>query len=450
MTASQIIEADLTWTGARFERGVRIAIDGDRRIDRVGALTDVPTIRLANQAILPGFINAHSHAFQRGLRGRGERFPGEAGSFWTWREAMYALVEQMNESMIYELSHRAFGEMRAAGITTVGEFHYLHHDSSCEGFVFDEVVLRAARDAGIRIALLSAYYRTGGFDQPLAGGQQRFGTPSIGAYWEQIDRLRELLNPAMQSLGIVAHSIRAATIDEIASLHEEAERRGLPFHMHIEEQPREIEECVRHYGKTPMALLIEHGIVTPRVTCVHCTHTAEADLDEFIARGGNICVCPLTEANLGDGLANVPRMLGQGGHICLGTDSNARISMLEEMRWLEYGQRLALQSRGVCRDDDGQVAPTLLSAATTNGARSLGLKAGRIEPGHHADFVTVDLNHPTLAGWDDETLVESLIFGTSDEMICATCVNGRWVNHRDRRAHREGIGMDSDAASGAN
>jgi formimidoylglutamate deiminase len=428
VTATQVIEAELTWHDGRFASGVRVKVDERGRIEDVGALSEEPTVRLRDRALLPGFVNAHSHAFQRGLRGRGETFPGEAGSFWSWREAMYGLVASMDEQTMYALSRQAFDEMLAAGVTTVGEFHYLHHDASEQGYAFDEVVLRAAADAGIRIVLLNAYYRTGGIDKELAGGQRRFRTASLEEYWTQMDRLAGIVDPATQTLGAVAHSIRAAPVDEVAALRDESERRHMVLHMHVEEQPLEIEDCVHAYGKTPMALVNERVDVGPTLTCVHCTHTAGADMDDYLERGGTVCICPLTEANLGDGLANVPAILRGAGRICLGTDSNARIGFLEEMRWIEYGQRLATKSRGVCRDGAGRVGPVLLAMATRNGARSLGLRAGAIRPGHLADFATVDLTCSSLAGWDEATLLDALVLGGRDGAIAGVCVAGRWLD----------------------
>lgn len=433
----QIIEADLTLIGDRFERDVRVVVDENGRIERVDdaeSIREQPVRRLTGRALLPGMINAHSHAFQRGLRGVGETFPESQGSFWSWREEMYRLVESMTAERIHELSLQAFREMRDAGMTCVGEFHYLHHEHTNDGYAFDEIVLDAAAEAGIRIALLNAYYHTGGIGQSLAGGQQRFGSHDLDAFWQQMNRLRRAVEDqsspsGLQSLGVVAHSIRAAPIEHIVELQEEATRLHLPFHMHMEEQQREIEECVHAYGKPPMTLLNERLSINPLCTLVHCTHTATADLDAYLESGGNVCICPLTEANLGDGLAHVARMLRDGrpgGHVCLGSDSNLRISMTEEMRWLEYGQRLAGQTRGVLRDADGRVAETLCHMATTNGARSLGIKTGTIKPSYAADFLTLDLDHPSLAGWTDETLLTSFIFGAGNEPIASTCVGGRW------------------------
>ena len=438
---AQVIEAELTWTGGAFEPGVRIEVGADGRIVAVGRLDPAPTLRLPGRALLPGFVNAHSHAFQRGLRGLAETFPPAAGgggrgggSFWGWREAMYELAGGIARERFRALSLAAFGEMRAAGITAVGEFHYLHHDDpEAADWALDRVVLDAAREAGIRIVLLQACYRAGGFGRALEAAQRRFRAPSLGAYWAQIDRLAGALDPAFQSLGAVAHSVRAVPVGEIAALHAEAKRRGLVFHLHVEEQRREVEDCLAVHGARPMALLLRELAIGPETTAVHCTHTDPGDLERFAGAGGGVCVCPLTEANLGDGIPPLAAVPAAAGRLCLGTDSNARISMLEEMRWLEYGQRLAGERRGVLADRQGRVAMRLLTAATAGGARALGLPAGAIAAGRWADFAAVDIGHPALAGAGADALAAALVFGAGDGAIAATCVGGRWQEHRGFR-----------------
>jgi formimidoylglutamate deiminase len=427
---AQVLEADLTWTGDAFERGVRVEVGADGRIAALHrtVANDVPVRRLPGRALLPGLVDVHSHAFQRGLRGRGETFPEGAGSFWTWREAMYALVERLEAEEFRALCLQAFRELRAAGVTSLGEFHYFHHGKSGVDFAYDELVLAAAAEAGLRLVLLNTYYRTGGIGQPLAGGQRRFATPSPAAYWEQMDRLASRLAPPLQSLGAVVHSLRAASLADLEAVFAESRRRGLVFHMHVEEQRKEIEDCLAAYGKTPMALVNERLEVSERFTSVHCTHSAPEDMDRYGAAGGNVCLCPLTEANLGDGIADVPRMRAAGAGLCIGTDSNARLSILEEMRWMEYAQRLGSESRGVLRaGPEGEVARTVFRAATEGGARALGLAVGRIAAGCWADFLAVDLAAPALAGWTEETLLDALVFGAGNEALAATAVGGEWV-----------------------
>jgi formimidoylglutamate deiminase len=419
-----LLEADLTWTGARFEPGVQITVDADGRIGAVGALGGPGAIRLTGVALLPGFVDAHSHAFQRGLRGQGERFPAGAGSFWTWREAMYDLVGALDHASLRRISARAFAEMRDAGITAVGEFHYVHHERPGD-FALDDAVLEAAADAGIRMVLLYSYYATGAPGRPLAGAQQRFATPSLDEFWRQLDRLAARCDRSIQSLGVAPHSIRAAAPEEIRLIHREATRRGLPVHLHVEEQRREIEESVAAYGRRPMAVVLD-AVEGGAFTAVHCTHTTDEEMTRFLSAGGTVCLCPLTEGNLGDGLPALGRAHAAGGRLAIGTDSNNRLAMLEEMRWLEYGQRLRGELRGALPDAGGDVAPSLLAAATTGGARALALPAGRIAAGCWADLVAVDLRAPALAEVPADRLLEALVFGAGNEVIAGTYVGGRW------------------------
>lgn len=426
----RVLEAALTWTGAAFEPDVQVAIDDEGLIEAVGALGRPRAERFDGVALLPGFVDAHSHAFQRGLRGSGEAFPAGAGSFWTWREAMYALVGSLDRASLRRLSAQAFGEMRDAGITSVGEFHYVHHVREGD-FALDEAVLEAAAEVGIRLVLLYCYYATGAPGRPLEGAQRRFATPSIDGFWRQADRLAGGLDPATQTLGVAPHSIRAASPLEIRELHAEARRRDLPFHMHVEEQRREIDESLAAYGGTPMAVILD-AIEGGGLTAVHCTHTSATDMDRFLVDGGIACLCPLTEGNLGDGIPTLARAHAAGGRLALGTDSNLRLAMLEEMRWLEYGQRLRGELRGALPDWTGNVAPTVLEAGTTGGARALALPAGRIARGHWGDLVAIDLRAAALADIPADRLLEAIVFGAGNEVILGTWVGGRW-RPTDRR-----------------
>ncbi len=424
---SHTIQADLTWTGAKFEADIQVEVTGAGTIGAVGRSEVPPTQRLEGRALLPGMVNAHSHAFQRGLRGRGESFPEGSGSFWTWREAMYDLVGRLDKDEFRALCVQAFSEMVAGGITTVGEFHYFHHDSGTRDVSYDRLVLEAAREAGIRIVLLNAFYRTGGIGQPLGPAQQRFETASLDEYWNNMDRLTDEIDPGTQSLGVVGHSIRAASIEEMAALQAEAGRRGWVFHLHIEEQRQEVDDSVMAYGRPPMYLLNDALSTMDNVTGVHCTHTEPEDMERFLDRGGTVCICPTTEANLGDGIADLMLVSSAGGRICLGSDSNARISMMEEMRWLEYVQRLSRESRGILRDAQGDMAPALFDSATVQGSHALGIDAGRIATGAVADFFTVDLAAPQLVGWTADTLLTTFVAGADASVVDEVWVGGRAV-----------------------
>ena len=374
-------------------------------------------------AFLPGFVNTHSHAFQRGLRGRGELFPSGSDSFWGWREEMFKLVSELSVVQFRKLCVQSFLEMRQAGITTVGEFHYFHHDRDAD-FAMDQVVLDAANEAGIRIVILHAFYNKGGFDLPLNAGQNRFETNSLASWWSQVDKLCASVDGSMQQVGTVAHSVRAVGIETIKEIASGSMHRGMPMHIHVEEQRQEIESCLKAHGVTPMALLNDAIEVSPLVTAVHCTHTAAADMEQWLSAGGNVCLCPLTEANLADGICDVHRIVKQCGCVSLGSDSNARISMLEEMRWMEYAQRLVREERGVCVDSEGEMARYLLDAATKNGARCLGIPAGVIEVGKLADFTVIDLAHPQLKEVTPKSLGAAICCGADNAAISRTIIAG--------------------------
>jgi len=425
-----ILAPRLTWTGSSFEADLQVALGVDGRIAAVGKGLAGPAADLRDRALLPGFVNAHSHAFQRGLRGRGQTFPQGAGTFWTWRRAMYGLVESLSPDSLRRHALQAFTEMRRAGFTAVGEFHYVHHARD-EDFALDAVVVDAAREAGIRLVLLQAAYQTADCDgSDLGRAQARFATPDLGRYWDQLDRLAE----AGAAMGVVAHSLRAAPPDTVAALWRGARQRKIPMHMHVEEQPQEIASARAAFGRTPMAVLLDvlEGLEEPEAppfTAVHCTYSDPEELAEFLRRGGRVCVCPTTEADLGDGIPDGGVLAPHAGQVCVGTDSNARISALEELRWLEHGQRWRGRTRGAWRDDSGRVGPTLLGVGARGGAASLGLGegAGRIEAGAPADFVVVDLSHPALADVPAEALPEALVLGCPDDVVAGTWVGGQFA-----------------------
>ncbi|MFO0838221.1 MAG: formimidoylglutamate deiminase [Phycisphaerae bacterium] len=426
-TPVQVVEADLTLVEGVFRPGVRVAISGDGRISQVGALPEPPTNRLTRRALLPGFVNVHSHAFQRELRGHGETYPAGRGDFWSWREAMYALVERLPKERVLAVYRAAFAEMRAAGYTTVGEFHYLRHsDGDSADFALDEPVIAAAADAGVRLVLLSTFYRTGGIGKPLNRAQRRFATEDVDAFLANLDQLSRKIDPRTHSLAIAPHSIRAVPPDDLQRLFAAAADRGLPCHIHLEEQRRELDESRAALGVTPMRWVLDHTSVGANCTAIHATHADGESLDHWLASGARVCLCPITEGNLGDGVADVPRMLARDDALCIGSDSNIRLDPFEELRWLEFVQRLKAEKRGVGRRADGELALRLLRIGAANGAAALGVHAGRIAPGLAADFCTLDLDHRELRGATSETLAAHVVFGGSAACVAETCVNGQW------------------------
>jgi formimidoylglutamate deiminase len=431
MTPHRIVEADLTWFENELVPGLQVEVLDDGALGRVGASLAPPSEvdRLAGQALLPGMVNAHSHAFQRGLRGKAEVYRGSSGNFWTWREEMYRLVERMDPEDFRRLSCLAFREMLEAGITTVGEFHYLHHRAESHEYELDHALVEAAREAGIRLVVLDVCYATGDVGKPLEGAQLRFQSRSVDEYLASAERLGSLLDSSRETLGLVAHSIRAVPLEGIAEIHGAALRRGLPFHMHLEEQEREIEAALAHYGKRPLELVLETLDVGPELTAVHCTHSREEDLVRLLGTGANVCLCPLTEANLADGIP--PEALTRpDANLSFGTDSNLRVDFLEEMRLLEYGQRLRSERRGIFSGATGSIATRLFAIATEGGARSLGVRTGRIATGLAADFVCIDLRASCLEQVEASDLMPALVLGAGREAIRAVAVGGRWTKFR--------------------
>ena len=334
---------------------------------------------MANRLTFPGFVNAHSHAFQRALRGR-----TEGGDFWAWRDAMLELADAQTSERVRADYEGVYREMRRAGYTAVGEFHYL-------GFEHALAAAEAAKAAGISFVLLYAAYGRGGLE--------RFRQASPADYLNQVENLRG----RAIDVGLAPHSVRACPPEWLARIGSYAAEHELPLHVHADEQLREIDECVEEHGIRPIELLAKSGCLGPRTTIVHATHADDAELDLLAQSGSRICVCPTTEANLGDGYFPVERVLERGIPICIGSDSNARIDPLEELRGLEgIGRRSALR-RNVIEPD------ALLEIGSGEGARSLGLDTW--------PDVEVDLDHQSLAGLDESDARAALVFGCAADVF---------------------------------
>ena len=454
---------DLCWTGYEYERNVSVTVDNttgkiqavevrNPTVDVESSSSSSSVVRLDGCALAPGFVNAHSHAFQRGLRGRGEKYPlrsqtkdgEEIPSFWTWRDAMYGLVQELDtRERFKQETLQCFEEMAAAGITTVGEFHYFRHlkdptfDVDIEDYEMDQIVIEAAREANVRVVLLAACYERGGFDgSPLGPGQRRFRSTDLNRYWDQMDRASTYLDSTRgNSLGAVIHSLRAVGTSSTREIAEEAARRGMKVHVHLEEQTKEIEDCLAEHGVRPLDLLLntvrEEDLTN--FCAVHCTHSEVESLTKYFNHGGGVCICPLTEASLGDGVFLSPEACG--GVVSLGTDCNARIDMFEEMRWLEYSQRLARFRRGVYTSledsHQGNIASLLMESSTVHGAKHLGVETGKMEVGQWADFALLDLNAAAVRGVDDEHMMGAMVLGGSGEgLVLDTCMAGRWTQRK--------------------
>jgi formimidoylglutamate deiminase len=334
-----------------------------------------------SELTLPGFVNAHSHAFQRALRGR-----TEGGDFWAWRDAMLDLARCQTPSKVRAEYVSVYRELLHSGYTAVGEFHYLGFDEAL-------AAAEAAAEAGLELVLLYAAYGRGGLD--------RFRQGSATEYLRQVEELRA----RGLRIGLAPHSVRACPVDWLEEIGRYADEQELVLHVHACEQPREVEECVAEHGVRPIELLARAGCLGPRTTVVHATHASDAELDLLRDANARICVCPTTEANLGDGFAPIDRVCERGLGVCIGSDSNVRVDPLEELRELEgIARRLTLRRNVISVD-------RLLAFGSDEGAAALGLEQWR--------DVTVDTAHPSLAGIAEEDLLPALVFGCSAEVLAA-------------------------------
>ncbi|HEX6344291.1 formimidoylglutamate deiminase [Umezawaea sp.] len=360
--------------------------------------------RRLSGVVLPGFANAHSHAFHRALRGRTH---DGGGTFWTWRDAMYAVAAELTPESYLELATSVYREMAVTGITAVGEFHYLHDRSNEMG----EALRQAAANAGIRLTLLDTCYLAGGIDVPVRGVQERF-TDGTASAWAA--RVAELRPDAMTRVGAAIHSVRAVPRAELAEVAAAFPDR--PLHVHLSEQPAENEACLAAYGMTPTELLHEAGALSPRTTAVHATHLTGGDIALLGTSGTGACFCPTTEADLADGIGPARELVDAGSPLSLGSDQHAVIDPLLESRALEHGERLRTGRRG-------RFSPRELMAALTNHASIGWPEAGRIGVGAPADLVAVRLDSVRTAGSRPEQVV--LTATASD--VAAVVVAGKVI-----------------------
>jgi formimidoylglutamate deiminase len=505
---------DLLYVGGRFERGRALVCDASGRVVAITRLersdgndedarrevaadagtdeSQVRLVRLRKRAMLPGMVNAHSHAFQRVIRGRTEYRSSSnahaADSFWTWREMMYAASARLTPEDIYDASRMAFLEMAAGGVTSVGEFHYLHRTPEGTEYADPNLlareVLRAARDVGLRIALLRVAYARAGFRRPPEERQRRFIEPDAETFIRNTEALmRDLAtdesseeatnekhgvgaaeSPPRAWVGVAPHSVRAVNVEHLREVGAFARAHSLPLHMHVAEQPAEVEACLAETGRTPIALLADEGLLGPRFTGVHAIHITEEEIASLADAGACVCACPTTERNLGDGVVPADALLGAGVALALGTDSHAQIDLLEDARELEYHLRLRALRRNVlapardegehvesrvdvdtrgARDGEGlgmsALASLLFECATAGGARSIGAHAGVFAPGRAADFFTVDLADPTVAGACAKDLLPAIVFSLSRAAVRETAVGGQIIIEAGRHAAQDEI-----------
>ena len=439
---------ELIYADGKFQSARPLACDERGFIPSVSSKAGTPT-QLKNRAVLPGLINAHSHAFQRVIRGRTEyRTPENKDSFWTWREMMYSAAERLSPEDVYDASRMAFLEMALSGITSVGEFHYLHHAPGGQSYedanLLAKQVVWAAQDVGLRIALLRVAYARSGFETEPNPKQQRFidGDPEI--YLKHVDRLiADLDSPANAWVGLAPHSVRAVPLDYLRTIITFANSKNLPIHMHVAEQPAEISACIAEYGRSPVALLATEGLLDEHFTAVHAIHVSPKAVAMMAQARVLVCACPTTERNLGDGVIPVDLYFQKDVRIALGTDSHVQIDLLEDARELEYNLRLQKMERAVLSpeqsDSRSALAARLFECATSRGAESIGSPGGILNEGCAADFFTVDLDDPSIAGATEDDLLSSVVFSLSRTAVKDVFVGGQRIVEDGKHARQEEI-----------
>ncbi|GAB3336548.1 formimidoylglutamate deiminase [Marilutibacter aestuarii] len=423
------------WTPAGWQAARRVQVDAH---GRVAAVVDG---RDTSRRLVPGIANLHSHAFQRAMAGMAERQTDPADSFWTWRETMYRFASRFSPDTLYAVAAQLYAEMLEAGYTSACEFHYLHHTPGGGAYrdptAMSQALVSAARDTGIRLTLLPVLYMSGGFDGRALGERQRRFGHAVDDYLALVDRLCEDAND-MLHVGCALHSLRAVPPDAMAAVLE-ALPPAMPVHIHIAEQVAEVEACVEVRGARPVAWLLDNAPVDRRWTLVHATHL-DADEVAGIARSGaTVALCPTTEANLGDGLFPLRDFLDAGGAWGIGSDSHISVSPVEELRWLEYGQRLATRRRNIAVSaDTPSVGETLLAGASASAASSTGHRCGGLGEGDCADALVLDMRAPQMLGARDEDVVDRWLFSGNRNLVEEVFVGGRRVveggQHRDREA----------------
>ena len=384
---------------------------------------DTPAIRFeAGHWVLPGLATAHSHAFQRALRGRTQRRATRAGTFRGWRDEMYRLVEGIGPGDLYAVSRFAYTELAMSGVTAVGEFHYVHHGPGGRPYAdrteLADAVVRAARDAGIRICLIRTAYLRAGFRQTAVPAQERFIDPSIDHVMQDLDDLRtRYVDDPHVAVAAAAHSIRAVPLPEVRALSAYADEYALPFHMHVSEQRGELEECRAEHGTTPVALLSDEGVLSPRFVAVHATHLKDAEVTALGENHAFVCICRTTERDLGDGLPPTSGLLDAGARLCVGVDSHACENAFEEVRAVELDERTRLERRHAAAEGRG-----LLDAATRQGYVACGLEAQWKE-----DRIHLEANDASIAAIEPDSAPDAILFGATPRAVKSVVVAGRQI-----------------------
>lgn len=415
-----------------------VEVDADGLVSRIETGSQVEADEEFDAVALPGMINVHCHAFQRALAGLAEYSTGQQDSFWTWRQLMFEFLMELTPEEMVRIARQAYLEMRAAGYTWVGEFHYVHKDP--EGRAYGRLeelscaIVQAADEAGIGLCLLPTFYQRGGFDgRPLESGQRRFGL-ELNAFVNLVEACQMLAASRIHCrVGAAIHSLRAVSPNVGRQaieflIHSDP---SMPIHIHVAEQLGEVEACLKAHARRPVEFLFDNYPVDDRWCLIHATHLTDDELQTIARMGCVVGLCPSTEANLGDGIFRTREFLKAGGKIAVGSDSNVSIDPREELRLIETTQRLVLHQRAVLGTNSQSVGRRLYEACARGGAAALGIPAGEIAIGKRCDLTLVDPNHPSIAGAEHDRLLDRLIFcNHNGSPIRGTVVGGsvRWCS----------------------
>ncbi|WP_170400102.1 formimidoylglutamate deiminase [Ruegeria arenilitoris] len=434
------IHAKTALLGSDWVHDVRVEIDHGR-ISRVqyqaSALPDDTRV----DVLLPALANLHSHAFQRAMAGMTETRMAGRESFWTWRNLMYRFLDRLTPDQIEAIAALVFMEMQEAGYASVGEFHYVHHQPG--GAAYDHLselsqrIFSAAHQTGIGLTHLPVLYTYGGVAQdPLSGGQLRFSN-DVYRFLKLVDDCRNKLPHIDSILGVAPHSLRATSPKDLRELLQNTPKG--PVHIHIAEQVQEVADVQSALGQRPVAWLLDNADVNARWCLIHATHMTDAETRTLAQSGAVAGLCPITEANLGDGIFNGATYAEENGRFGVGSDSNIRISLPEELRTLEYSQRLRDHQRAVLVPGEGSVGHALYTGAARGGAQALGRDAGEIAEGKLADLMAIDRTHPTLCALTDDQLLDGLCFAAPDGLVTDLWSAGRHMVKQGRHVARDQI-----------
>jgi len=463
--ASRTFHAGNAWFASGWQKNAYFEVDAGQFLGR--AATSTQTAHGLGRWVVPGMPNLHSHAFQRAMAGLAERRGNPADSFWTWREVMYAFAGKVGPDDLFAIASQLYVEMLKAGYTQVCEFHYLHHQPDgkpyADAVAMSLALIEAAKAAGIGLTLLPTLYMSGGFDGRALGERQRRFAHDVDGFLGLVERLRSLENAQLR-IGVALHSLRAVPEDAMravlegldamaASAHGPAD--GMPIHIHVAEQIGEVQDCLAVRNARPVEWLLDHAPVNSRWVLIHATHMEDAEMRKLADTGAVVGLCPTTEANLGDGIFPLQRWLELGGNFGIGSDSHISISPVEELRWLEYAQRLIARRRNIsANEQQPSTGEVLFANALRGGTLASGLPLGCLgEPDsaaagqrHRADLLVLDDSSPLLAGREADNLLDTWLFAGNANLVRDVMVNGQWCVQDFRHRNEDRIANDYRAA----